>query len=350
MPTAVNLGVIGSGKIAGIILPGLPKDTIRISAVTDRDPNAAESLADALVDDPNNDRPAVVPTTEELLTRTDIDAVYIATPPHVHAELIARSLAAGKHVLCEKPWTIGAEEARRVADLAAEYPRLKLASCASRFRFSAAADAVARVLPDIGRLRFVRLRSAIDVPKPLDTYPAWKSSLETAGGGMAYDFGVYELDWLRGMLGRAFDPVSVHAVLDYTGREGTEIESGYQVRIRCESGLTVEVRRVPEIGPRCQTIELRGAEGGIDAPFAPNAVLLAVRQYKLDADGSVRESGVPDSEPSWSTILPGPFIDFARAIAEDRPVASNAQSQITVLQLLDAIYESAKRGDVARTG
>lgn len=348
MTTALNLGVIGTGKIAGIILPGLPKDAIRIPAVTDLDPNAAVSLADALVDDPNDDRPAVVPTTEELLTRTDIDAVYIATPPHVHAELIGSSLAAGKHVLCEKPWTIGAEEARRVAALAAEHPRLRVASCASRFRFSAAADAVARSLPEIGALRFVRMRCPIDVPKPLDTLPAWKSRLETAGGGMAYDWGVYELDWLRGMLGQAFDPVSVHAVLDYTGREGTKIESGYQFTIRCESGLTVEVCRVPEIGPRHQTIELRGTEGGIDAPFAPNALLTAMRRYGLDADGSVRETEVPDSEPSWSTILPGPFIDFARSIAEDRPVASNARSQIIVQQLLDAIYESAKRGDAAR--
>ena len=54
---------------------------------------------------------------EDLLSREEIDAVYIATPVMCHAEQIAMAAEAGKHILCEKPLTINAKEARKAVDV-----------------------------------------------------------------------------------------------------------------------------------------------------------------------------------------------------------------------------------------
>lgn len=349
----ISLGVIGAGKISSIILPGLPTDRIRVAALADVNREAAEGLAEQISSawesappDGTDDleRPGVAENARQLLADDAVEAVYIATPPHVHADLIKQTIDAGKHVLCEKPWTMHAGEAREVANYASKHPELRVACCGSRFRFGRAAAAVAAAIPEIGTLRHLRMRAAVGVPRPLSELPSWKSKLEVAGGGMAADWGVYELEWMRGMLGDAFDPISVSAALDFLGREGTEIESGYHVWIRCGSGLTVEVSRLAEVGPRYHQLELRGERGGLDAPFAPNDLMPSVRLHRLDSDGSLASEDLADSRPDWPSILRGPFLDFAEAIALDRPVAADATSQIVVHRLLDCVYESARCG------
>lgn len=57
---------------------------------------------------------------QELLDDKDVDIVYISTPNGLHYEWAVKSLEAGKHVLCEKPFTSNAEEARRLVELAKE--------------------------------------------------------------------------------------------------------------------------------------------------------------------------------------------------------------------------------------
>ena len=201
----ISLGVIGAGKISSIILPGLPTDRIRVVALADVNREAAEGLAEQISDawasappgvTDDLAPPGVADNAQRLLADDEVEAVYIATPPHVHADLIKQAIDAGKHVLCEKPWTMHAGEAREVADYASKHPELRLACCGSRFRFGGASAAVAAAISEIGTLRHLRMRAAVGVPRPLSELPSWKSKLEVAGGGMAADWGVYELEWI----------------------------------------------------------------------------------------------------------------------------------------------------------
>jgi len=150
-------------------------------------------------------------TNKALLGVDEIDAVYIATPPHLHTGMMKAALEAGKHVVCEKPLV---DEPRRTAEgpgRPRHHAALKVASC----------SAVSPFVPrPQGEGPYRARRFGEDPQGPVETtrfpYPsrahpwrAWKRSRLTAGGGLCMDWGAYDLDWLRFLLGELFDPVAL---------------------------------------------------------------------------------------------------------------------------------------------
>src|SRR3982751_4479830 len=117
---AVRWGILGAARIAvKHVIPAIQTSVHSpIEPVASRDPAAAERVAaqfgvgraygsyEALLDDP------------------DVDAVYIPLPNHLHVPWSLRAIETGKHVLCEKPIGLSADEARRLADAASRAPRL----------------------------------------------------------------------------------------------------------------------------------------------------------------------------------------------------------------------------------
>src|SRR3954449_1959347 len=113
--TPLRIGVLGAARIApaALVRPAKHVPDVTVAAIAARDPARAQKFANkhgiakthtsyaALIDDP------------------DINAVYIPLPNGLHAAWTLRAIAAGKHVLCEKPFTSNEKEAREVADAAA---------------------------------------------------------------------------------------------------------------------------------------------------------------------------------------------------------------------------------------
>jgi predicted dehydrogenase len=340
----LRLGVIGTGQISQIVLPMLPANEVTLCGLADVNVEAAKTLAEKL------GNIAVFETPSALLAAPEIEAVYIATPPATHSALVEEALSAGKHVICEKPWTLNAAEARALAETAARFPDLKLGCCSSRFCFSPAADAARDALKNgsLGKLIRVRLHATGGLPGSIDHLPEWKRNAATAGGGVSADWCVYELEWLRSVIGDAFDPITVTASFGFWRRENSSLESSYYAVIRCASGLEVVVSRQPEIGPRRHSIELRGEVGGLDIPFAPDHLDKSARLHTLEADGKTlktEEIGAPTTD--WAGILYGPITNLARAIRNNTEPSATAEGQITVHAVLDAIYASAQTHQVA---
>src|ERR1700722_19372586 len=100
MAELLRIGMIGAGGVArSIHLPGFglcPGE--EVAAVCDADLGAARSLSVA----------RVFEAPEELLSADGVDAVVIATPTHLHREILLAAVSAGKHVLCEKPLALNA--------------------------------------------------------------------------------------------------------------------------------------------------------------------------------------------------------------------------------------------------
>jgi len=229
----LSLGVVGCGKISQIILPMLAPFGVRVVGLADANAAAAVELAAKI------EGATALPDTRSLLLSSLIDAVLIATPPDTHLSLTKLCLEHGKAVICEKPFVLCQDEARMAVAAAEAHPGLRVACCSSRFRFTPHAHAAARLLAEgaLGRLHSVRIFVSGPPPPPNDHLPPWKRSAATAGGGIFADWGGYELEWLRGVLGPAFDPAVVNAQLNHWRREGTDLESGYDAQIRCRSGL-----------------------------------------------------------------------------------------------------------------
>lgn len=185
----IRWGVAGPGRAATRFAEGLESVLVaRLIAVWGRNPErTAEYVQHFHV-------PAVCNTFDELIA-TDIDAIYVATHPDTHAELCIRALAAGKHVMCEKPAALNQRQLNRILKAARQNDRLFMEAMKPPF-FPLYRRLRQHLVNDpIGPIGFVRAGHA-DATLAAD-YPLHFREL---GGGGIMGIGPYEaflaLDWL----------------------------------------------------------------------------------------------------------------------------------------------------------
>jgi scyllo-inositol 2-dehydrogenase (NADP+) len=185
----IRFGIIGPGRAAARFARGLAAVTdASIAAVWGRNPERAASFAERF------SITNIAPTVADLLA-SDIDAVYIATHPDTHAELSIQALAAGKHVLCEKPATLNVRQLEDVLSAARSHDRLFMEAMKPPF-FPLYRKLREHLQQDpIGPVGFVRAGHSDSTLAP--DYPL--HFLELGGGGIL-GIGPYEaflaLDWL----------------------------------------------------------------------------------------------------------------------------------------------------------
>ncbi|MQA94694.1 MAG: hypothetical protein GEV11_08580 [Streptosporangiales bacterium] len=109
--TAIRIGALGAATILpwALIRPARAVDGLEVTAVASRDHGRAEAFA------ARHALPVVHDSYADLLDDPEVDAVYIPLPNGLHAEWALRAIEAGKHVLCEKPFTANRAEAESVA-------------------------------------------------------------------------------------------------------------------------------------------------------------------------------------------------------------------------------------------
>lgn len=137
---------------------------------------------------------------EDLLALPDLDAVAVVTPNSTHAEFVRGAVAAGKHVICDKPLALNGPEGDRL-HRAAESAGVRHVTFVP-YRFSPAARAVKRAMADgqVGRLVSVRASWGVDLrDEPL----RWRFQRKLAGPGVVADLGAHILDLLLWWVGPA---------------------------------------------------------------------------------------------------------------------------------------------------
>jgi predicted dehydrogenase len=196
-------------------LVGRNPDRTRARAARFEIPHALTSLSDALV-------------------LPGIDVVSVATPPHTHRDLVLEAVAAGRHVVCEKPFAADADEARRMREAADAAGVIHLLG--TEFRFATGQALLTRTVRDgsIGEPKLATF--LLDMPllaDPAAELPDWWSDA-AQGGGWLGAHGSHVIDQIRVTLGE-FSGVS--ATLTNVAPRAMTAEDSYLVHFRLQSGV-----------------------------------------------------------------------------------------------------------------
>ena len=257
MNAKIRWGLIGAGGIARDFAAALATAHHGVlAAVGSRSQESADAFAAGF---PGCRAHA---SADAVLADPEVDAVYIATPHPSHADWTIRAARAGKHVLCEKPFTMNAAEAERV--FAAVSGTGVSVIEAFKDRFHPLTGRVIAEMPKIGEVRLIE--ASFGFRAPFD--PRARLFAPELGGGAILDVGCYTVNFARRIagatIGKAFaDPVEIVGVAEFapTGTDAYAISAmrfanGILAKASCGVAVAQEV---------CARIH--GTEGWIHLPY-----------------------------------------------------------------------------------
>jgi len=230
-----------------------------LQAVAARDPARAEAFAAA------HGFARAAPSYDELITADDVELVYNALPIHLHAAWSIKALEAGKHVLCEKPFAMNADEAEAV--LAAARASGKRVIEAFHYRYHPAFRQLLAWIDagEIGPVTAIEARFDAGIP---DRDGTEIRHLPETGGGAFMDLGCYPLSWALSVLGA--DPARVSAEATLTPRG---VDESIGAELAFDGGVTARLSANMALGQRfAASLRVTGERGAISFlnPLAPH--------------------------------------------------------------------------------
>ncbi|MEH7119701.1 Gfo/Idh/MocA family oxidoreductase [Neobacillus vireti] len=252
----IRWGIMGCAGIAKrSVIPGIQQsETGEVAAIASRGMDKAKQTAEQL------NIPKAYGSYEELLADPTIEAVYIPLPNHLHKEWVIRAAEAGKHVLCEKPLAINAEEAQEMLE-ACEKAGVVFAE-AFMYRYHPRYTTIHNIIKsgELGEIRGIHGTFTFNNSKDMNNI-RYKREW---GGGSLYDVGVYPISAARMLLNEEPKAAVVHAYIsekhDYVDMMASGIlEFNRGVALTFDCGMWAAFRN---------TLEILGTEGRIEVPSA----------------------------------------------------------------------------------
>ena len=324
MSAALRIGILGTGYIpsGAVIEPAKQVPQAIVSAVGSRSLERARSYASA------HGIPRAM-SYEDVVSDPNIDVVYIALPPSMHAEWSILALQAGKHVLCEKPMTANAVEAQQVAQVANRSPQVYME--AFHYLYHPFAKRVRDILDAhvIGDIHSVEAH--LVVPNKFITAENIRRKYQLGGGAML-DAGCYPLHLLRDWLGEPKHVLSARAEVD-------RFDDQADVSMRAELEFA-QGRRGTLLGGFSDSespdteIVIQGEKGSlkITQMYLPQWG----GRLLLEWDGRTY-SELADPTASYVFQLR----EFVRCVRDGAPVLSSANEGVKIARDVDAIYKKA---------
>jgi len=316
----MRLGLLSTANINRAILAGAAKtDRVDVVAVGSRDAERAEAYA------AEHGIATAHSSYQALLADPDVEAVYISLPNGMHHEWTMQALAAGKHVLCEKPYTRHPGEAEEAFD-AADAAGLVLAE-AFMYRHHPQTAAVARLVADgaVGRLCAVKATFTFPLHDLSDV-----RALPELDGGALMDVGCYCVSGIRLLAG---EPEHVRGE-QVTGTTG--IDMAFHGTLRCADDVVGQFEASFR-SPQRQSLEAVGEDG----------VLVVEAPWRLDWGGSVtlrRDGETEVVEVEGADSYTRELENLADAIEGGAPALLGRADAVGQARVIDALYRSAASG------
>ncbi len=274
----VSTAVIGVGNRGGFLLSAVLKQSdARVTAICDLKPDRLDKAATAAA----QHNPTTTSDWRKIIDRKDVDAVYIATPPHLHAEMAIAALKAGKHVYCEKPIGTTPAEVRELLQVAKASNRVFMAG--QQLRSMIQLGEAIRKIHDgaIGDILFVKAQRHASADLPYDGSSGdWYYDFKKSGGYLV-EQSVHNLDLCNWVVGQhpsrcaGFGGINLHknepAGRDIFDHQSLTYDYANGVKVSFTQ-MVFHPRRMPAGN---QLINVYGSKGAVE-------LLYSTAYYSLD--------------------------------------------------------------------
>jgi predicted dehydrogenase len=318
----LRFGTLGAARITpnALTKPAARLGDVEVVAVAARDRARAEKFA------AKHGIATVHDTYEAVIADPQVEAIYNPLPNGLHGRWTIAALEAGKHVLCEKPFTANAEEAARVAEAAAAHPELVVME-AFHYRYHPLVTRLLDIIAsgELGTVERISTRMCFPLPKFNDI----RYQLDLAGGALM-DVGCYTVHQLRTLAGAEPEVVSAEAKclrpqvdrwakaeMRFAGGRTGSIECSMWSRVVLTLGAYVtgsdgELRVINMTGPQYfHRVSVKGREGKRTEKVKGEATYW----YQLQA--------------------------FTKAVREEGPVLTPPADAVANMRVIDDIYRAA---------
>jgi predicted dehydrogenase len=322
-------GILGASRFAQTkSVPGMmTSPLVQVIALASRDEAKAQAAASLL------GIPKALGSYEALLADPQIEAIYIPLPNHLHIPWALAAVQAGKHVLCEKPLALTAD------DIAPLLVAQANGSCLVAEAFMVRTHpqwVAARKMVNEGRIGSLRAFSCSFSYTNTDTSNI--RNKRDIGGGALYDIGCYPINTARFIVGR--EPLKVTATCNRDPQTTVDrLTSGIMDFGDIHATFTVGTQHVPY-----QRVQILGTQGRIEIEIPFNAPPDRACRLWFDPGKDVFGTGVEE-------VL-FPIVDqyaqqaesFSRSIRTGHPHENGLSDALANAQVLDAMFRSLERG------
>jgi predicted dehydrogenase len=294
----------------------------------------------------------ILPTADALAAADGVDLVIVATPPDIHADNCLTMMAAGKHVICEKPLALNRRETDALQSLAAQN-KVHL-SCHQNRRWD----------PDYLMIQDSLKRGLIGDLFYLETFVGgyhhpcgyWHSHAPVSGG-TSYDWGAHYLDWIVSLVQRPVSAV-IGTRHKRVWRDVTNADQE-RIQIRFEGGIEAEFMHSDIAAARKPKWYLLGTRGSITGHWQD------VQTHTIDADHYYRRHEIPATEMTPELAIfqrraEGEIIRIVPAVGErepycfhrnladhlllGEPITAPLADSVKVVAILEAAARSMRHG------
>ena len=333
----LGVALIGAGAFAvrrAAAVAANPRSALMV--VADPVPERALALAD-----PTGALP--VADWRQTIRRDDISAVIVATPTDIAPEIAFAAMVAGKHALVDKPFGRRADEILPVVKAAHEHHRVLKVGYNHRYHPALAKAHELSVAGAIGRLLFLRCTYGHGGRPGYER--EWRSRPEISGGGELLDQGVHALDLFRWFAGEFTEAAAFLATSCWPI---APVEDNVFAMLRARDGVVAQLHASWTQWKNTFSFEITGDQGalvvtGLGRTYGPERLVWQVR---------AKTGGAPQEEhldfPADDDSLAREWDDFLDAIEHRSEPMSNGADAWRTLQLVDALYESARERRVVQ--
>lgn len=320
----IRIGLLGASRISrsAIIKPATDIDGVEVSRVAARDRSRAAAFA------AEHGIAGTEADYDALCRSEQVDVVYNGLPPSEHAHWSIAALEAGKHVLCEKPFAMNADEAQRMVDAADRSRRVLIE--AFHYRFHPLFDRVLLILQsgDIGAIERIDATFCV----PIANRPGELRYIKDLGGGAMMDLGCYPVHWVRTIMNAEPEVLSAEADWDESGVDvvmRAEFKFPDGVRAFLHSAMSVDL---PNARDAKLTVQGSNGQLTVDNPLSPHD------GHRLTVTTDERHF---DDEVAGGTTYYHQLQHLLAVLAGDAAQITGGADAVSNMRVLDDIYRLA---------